>query len=99
MTTQFPREPGPYEHGATYGTPVTGHDHTHRDGHDGHTDHDGHEGHGGHRWMMIACCIPMLIVVGALIATGVAGTGAIIYAAVCLAAMALMMRLMPGDHH
>ena len=55
-------------------------------------------GHGGHRWMMIACCIPMLVVVAALVATGIAGTGAIIYAVVCLAMMWLMMKAMPGDH-
>ncbi len=48
--------------------------------------------------MMIACCIPMLIVVAALVATGVAGTGAIIYAVVCLGMMWLMMRAMPGGH-
>ena len=48
--------------------------------------------------MMVACCIPMLVVVAALVATGVAGTGAIIYAVVCLAMMWLMMRAMPGDH-
>ena len=58
-----------------------------------------HEGsHGGHRWMMVACCIPMLVVVGALVASGVAGTGAIIYAVVCLGMMWLMMRAMPGGH-
>lgn len=54
--------------------------------------------HGGHGWMMIACCIPMLVVVAALIATGIAGTGAIIYAVVCLAMMWLMMKAMPGGH-
>lgn len=27
------------------------------------------EGHSGHRWMMIACCIPMLVIVGILVAT------------------------------
>ena len=57
-----------------------------------------HGAHRGHRWMMIACCIPMLVVVATLIATGVAGTGAIIYAALCLAMMWLMMKAMPGDH-
>lgn len=54
--------------------------------------------HGRHRWMMIACCIPMLVVVAALIATGIAGSGAIIYAVVCLALMWLMMKAMPGNH-
>lgn len=59
----------------------------------------GHHGPGsGHRWMMIACCIPMVVVVAALIVTGVAGLGAAIYAVVCLALMLPMMRAMPGDH-
>ncbi len=56
-------------------------------------------GHGGHRMMMVACCIPMFIIVGLLVATGVVGTGAIGYALVCVALMALMMVAMPGGHH
>lgn len=55
-------------------------------------------GHGGHRLMMIACCIPMLVIVGVLVGTGVAGTGAIGFALICLGAMALMMFAMPGRH-
>lgn len=55
----------------------------------------GHGAHGGHRWMMIACCIPMLLVVAALLISGVAGTGAIVFAGVCLLMMWLMMRAMP----
>lgn len=55
-------------------------------------------GHGGHRLMMVACCIPMFIIVGLLVATGVVGTGAIVYALVCVALMALMMVAMPGGH-
>lgn len=54
--------------------------------------------HGGHRLMMIACCIPMLVIVGILVGTGVAGTGAVLFAVVCLGAMALMMFAMPGRH-
>ena len=50
-----------------------------------------HRGHGGHRWMMIACCIPMLVIAGALVLTGVANGGAIIFALACTAMMALMM--------
>lgn len=62
---------------------------------------DGHgsSGHGSHRLMMIACCIPMLLIVGVLVATGVAGTGAIVYAAICLGIMAVMMYAMPGSKH
>ena len=95
MTSNFtPDSRQPKGHPVPYGAPTTSHeDHT------GHGEHGGHGGHGGHRWMMVACCIPMVVIVVTLVATGVAGTGAIIYAAVCLGMMALMMRAMPGDHH
>lgn len=52
--------------------------------------------HGGHRLMMIVCCIPMLVIVGVLVATGVAGSGFILFAVVCTAMMAMMMFMMPG---
>jgi hypothetical protein len=48
--------------------------------------------------MTIACCVPMLVIVGVLVGTGVAGSGAILFAVVCLGAMALMMFAMPGRH-
>ena len=32
-------------------------------------------GHGRHGWMMIACCIPMLVIAIALVAAGVIGAG------------------------
>ena len=57
------------------------------------------EDHSGHGWLMIACCIPMLLVVAALVVSGVAGIGAILFAAACLSMMWLMMRAMPRDHH
>ena len=50
-----------------------------------------HGGHGGHGWMMIACCIPMLVIAVVLVATGVAGPGFIVVALACTAMMALMM--------
>jgi hypothetical protein len=53
---------------------------------------NGHEGHRGHGWLMIACCIPMLAIAVALVATGVAGAGFLIVAVACTAMMALMMR-------
>jgi hypothetical protein len=49
---------------------------------------------GGHRWMMIACCIPMLVIAIVLVATGVAGAGFIFVAIMCTAMMAMMMRMM-----
>ena len=47
---------------------------------------------GGHsRWMMIACCVPMLAIAVVLVATGVAGAGLIVVAVMCTAMMAMMM--------
>ena len=47
--------------------------------------------HSGHRWMMIACCIPMLVIAGILVATGVASPGFLVIAVGCTLMMALMM--------
>ncbi|MHB8508340.1 MAG: hypothetical protein ACYDGR_06790 [Candidatus Dormibacteria bacterium] len=52
--------------------------------------------HGGHGWMMIACCIPMLVIAGALVATGVVSGIFLVYAIACTAMMAMMMRGMGG---
>jgi hypothetical protein len=49
------------------------------------------QGHGGHGWMMIACCVPMLVVAIVLVATGVASFGFLIGAVMCTAMMAMMM--------
>ena len=58
------------------------------------------EGQGGHRWMMIACCIPMLVIAIVLVATGVASAGLIFAAIICTAMMWMMMRGMSrsGGH-
>jgi len=45
-------------------------------------------GHGGHGWMMIACCIPMLVIAVILVATGTASPGFLVAAVGCT----LMMR-------
>ena len=47
---------------------------------------------GRHGLMMIACCIPMLVIAIVLVATGVVGAGFILVAVGCTAMMALMMR-------
>lgn len=60
--------------------------------------HGGHGGHGGHPWTMLICCLPMVIV-ALLLATGVAGTGAVLWALGCVAMMAAMMFFMPEGHH
>jgi hypothetical protein len=47
---------------------------------------------GGHgHWLMIACCVPMLVIAVALVATGVAGAGFVIAAILCTAMMGAMM--------
>lgn len=80
-------------------------DHSRHSGHAGHSGYparddapdtdnaaSGH-GHGsGHSWMMIACCIPMLVIAVALVASGVVSAGFLLVAVGCTAMMALMMR-------
>jgi hypothetical protein len=53
--------------------------------------------HGGHSWLMIACCIPMLIIAVALVATDVVSSGFLIIAIACTTMMAVMMRAMHGN--
>jgi uncharacterized membrane protein len=45
----------------------------------------------GHGWMMIACCIPMLVIAVVLVATGVASPGFLVIAIGCTVMMAIMM--------
>ena len=52
----------------------------------------GQTGHGGHGWMMIVCCIPMLAFAAVLLALGVVSVGFFVFAVLCTAMMALMMR-------
>lgn len=61
----------------------------------------GHQaaGHGGHSWMMIACCIPMIVIAVALVATGVASPGFLLVAVMCTAMMTLMMAGMGHAGH
>ncbi len=56
----------------------------------------GHDSKGSHSWMMIACCIPMLVIALALVATGAVSPGFLIFAGGCILMMTLMMRSM-GD--
>jgi hypothetical protein len=42
--------------------------------------------------MMIACCIPMLVIAIALVASGTVGIGWLLAALMCTAMMAMMMR-------
>lgn len=58
----------------------------------GHGPHDG-----GHSRLMIACCIPMLVIAIVLVATGVVGAGLIVSALLCTVMMAVMMKGMSHD--
>ena len=65
--------------------------------HERHTDEhhaDRHQtgAHRSHNWMMIACCIPMLVIALALVATGVLSGGFLLFVVACTAMMFLMMR-------
>ena len=57
---------------------------------------DGQSSHGGHSWLMMVCCIPMLIIAAVLVATNVVSASFLIYAFACLGMMFVMMRMM--DH-
>lgn len=58
-----------------------------------------HGGRSGHNWMMVACCVPMLLIAAALVLSGTAGVGVIVWALGCTLIMALMMGGMGGHHH
>jgi|GEM_PF-2104804 hypothetical protein len=50
-------------------------------------------GHGGHGWMMIACCIPMLLIACALVLAGVVSAGFLVVAAACTEMVAVTARI------
>lgn len=54
------------------------------------TPQHGKGGHCGHGWMMIVCCIPMLAIGFAILASG-AGVGFLIFAVMCTLMMVMMM--------
>lgn len=52
----------------------------------------GLRGHG--HWLMVACCVPILVTALVLVATGVVGDEFALVAVICVAIMALMLRAM-----
>ena len=58
--------------------------------------HAGHGGGGRHSWLMVACCVPMLVIAVVLAATGVVSWSFLIFALGCTAMMFFMMRGMHG---
>lgn len=71
---------------------------THVDGHGIPETHELHPVHGGHGLMMMICCIPMILIAVLLVASGIAGSGALLWALGCVAMMAVMMFAMGGGH-
>jgi len=61
------------------------------------TEGHGEEHRGGHGRMMMACCIPMLVIAVVLVAAGVVSAGFLLVAIGCTAMMAMMMRGMSYD--
>ncbi|HUZ42608.1 MAG TPA: hypothetical protein VMU68_14605 [Acidimicrobiales bacterium] len=51
-------------------------------------------GHRGHHWMMVACCIPLIVIALVLVATNTVSATFLIYAVVCLIMMGAMMKMM-----
>ncbi len=90
---------------APYGGSEQGHpypaDGVPRDDHGAQAGDQDEHGHGGHGWMMLICCIPMLLIAVGLMVTGAASPGILVPAILCTLMMALMMRAMPGGgrHH
>ena len=68
-------------------------------GHNPASPHTGHGAHGAHRWMMLICCIPMVVIVALLVVSGAADSGTVLWALGCVAMMAAMMFMMPGGHN
>lgn len=57
-----------------------------------HAAEDKPERRSGHSWMMMACCIPMIVIAVLLTVAGVVRPAFLIIAIGCTAMMALMMR-------
>ncbi len=83
------------DHAGTGTGQHTGHESDRPDEQQGHD----HGGHAGHSWMMMICCVPMLVIAIALVASGTAGIGTIVVALGCTLMMALMMGGMGGHGH
>ena len=60
------------------------------------SDMDAKGGHGGHNWMMMACCVPMVLIALGMVIAGAISVSFLIYAVACLGMMFMMMRMM--DH-
>ena len=85
-------------HRGLTGTGIDQHPGHETDRPDEHRDH-AHGVHAGHNWMMLACCVPMLVIAVALVASGTAGAGVVILAIGCTLMMAMMMGGMGGHGH
>jgi hypothetical protein len=61
------------------------------------SDEDREETARGHGWLMMVCCIPMIMLATVLVATGVVGAGFLFVALMCTVMMAFMMGMMDRE--
>ena len=52
-----------------------------------------------HGWLMVICCVPMLVIAIVLVATGIVSLRFVGAAVMCTVMMVLMMRMMSGSGH
>ena len=60
--------------------------------HDLHTPAESNGSGGRGHWLMMACCVPMIVIAGALVASGTVSIGFLLFAVLCTAMMFFMMR-------
>lgn len=60
--------------------------------HDMNTPSDPNGSGGRGHWLMMACCVPMIVIAIALVASGTVSTGFLLFAVLCTAMMFFMMR-------
>ncbi len=83
------------QHSSAHSSPGMS-DHGHGEDSTGHSKNGAEGSHGGHNWMMMACCVPMIVIALGLVLAGVVSVSFLIYAVACLGMMFMMMRMM--DH-
>ena len=99
MSTQHPQDRRSSHRSEPFvGVENQGEHHDHLSRHQTPTGEPKPAGRWGHHLVMLICCIPMLVLVLVLVASGTAGSGAIVFAILCVGMMAAMMFMMPGDH-
>ena len=60
--------------------------------HDLHSPSDKNGSGGRGHWLMMACCVPMLVIAVALVASGTVSAGFLLFTVLCTGMMFFMMR-------